>query len=675
MFSNLKLGTKIFMGFFIVLIFLLAVAWVGYSSLNGVVDRAEKADEVNEIVKTALEARQQEKNFIIRGDEHVEENPDKLTEYDSFYTHNVGVKVQDIIAKATATKEAFKDPANKQQMDQVLSHADDYQKAFDSYVELEGKKADEMTVMRANAGKALEEAEALRADQKAQLAEEQKTFMETAEDQRDYAQHEAFLNDKLTKADDANRMVKWFLDARKNEKEFIISGDGQYIDKNTKAIQDILNLAEDLKGRSKRQENIDQVTTVEERVTAYRDAFATYRTLTSDQGEADKAMVEAGRGLKTVCKKARDDQKAKMEKEIAWAIALMVSTSLLAIIIGLLSAWLITRIITKPLNRIIEGLARGSEQVASAADQVSQSSQSMAEGASEQASSLEETSASLEEMTSMTKQNADNTNQANTMANQARDAAGKGREGMGRMASAIDAIKSSSDETAKIIKTIDEIAFQTNLLALNAAVEAARAGEAGKGFAVVAEEVRNLAQRSAEAAKTTSALIEESQQNSDNGVAVSSEVAQILEQIAEAIEKVTQLVSEVTAATNEQTQGIEQINTAVAQMDQVTQANAASSEEAASASEELSAQANELNDMVRELRMIVGGKNADTQMRGSRPAYVPKKSPSAPARAKLPVRRPVLKQKALVPAKRPGHDRVVKPEEVIPLDDDELSDF
>jgi methyl-accepting chemotaxis protein len=168
-------------------------------------------------------------------------------------------------------------------------------------------------------------------------------------------------------------------------------------------------------------------------------------------------------------------------------------------------------------------------------------------------------------------------------------------------------IKKSSDQTAKIVKTIDEIAFQTNLLALNAAVEAARAGEAGKGFAVVAEEVRNLAQRSAEAAKNTAALIEESQKNAANGVSVSQEVAEILKKINDVAGKVALLNREVTAASDEQTKGIEQINKAVAEMDKVTQTNAANAEESASASEEMTAQAKELQDMVNQLVSLVEG--------------------------------------------------------------------
>jgi len=352
--------------------------------------------------------------------------------------------------------------------------------------------------------------------------------------------------------------------------------------------------------------------------------------------------------------------------------------AVIGFVVAVILAWVLSTAIVRALTRVIEGLERGSDQVASAANQVSQSSQSMAEGASEQASSLEETSASLEEMSSMTRQNADNANQANVISKEASEAATRGREAMTRMSEGIDRIKNSSDETAKIIKTIDEIAFQTNLLALNAAVEAARAGDAGKGFAVVAEEVRNLAQRSAEAARNTADLIEEAQQNADNGVAVSQEVGGILEQITSSVEKVTQLINEVSVASKEQAQGVEQVNTAVAQMDQVTQANAANSEEAASASEELSAQAAELNDLVAALVELVGGKAA---RRGASSQSPGRAAPARPQqrRPQVQPRRPAPqlqhRKAGSSPPRKAVESRTVTPEEVIPLDEDDMHDF
>ena len=250
------------------------------------------------------------------------------------------------------------------------------------------------------------------------------------------------------------------------------------------------------------------------------------------------------------------------------------------------------------LDQALTQVSEATEQVGSASQQISSGSQSLAQGANEQASSLEEVSSSLEEMSSMTKQNAENANQAKTLAGEANSNAGTGTKAMNQMSESINKIKESSDQTAKIVKTIDEIAMQTNLLALNAAVEAARAGEAGRGFAVVAEEVRILAQRSAQAAKNTADMITESVKNADDGVKIATEVSKSFEAITGSVKKVNDLIAEIAAASQEQSQGIDQVNTAVAQMDKVTQQNAANSEESASAAEELSSQAEELQGMV-----------------------------------------------------------------------------
>ena len=278
-----------------------------------------------------------------------------------------------------------------------------------------------------------------------------------------------------------------------------------------------------------------------------------------------------------------------------------------AALVGLVLAILIIRSTVRVLSQVSGSLGEGSSQIASAASQISTASQSLAEGSSEQAASLEETSASLEEMASMTKRNAENAQKANDLAKEARHSADKGAGDMQTMSTAMEAIKVSSDDIAKIIKTIDEIAFQTNILALNAAVEAARAGEAGMGFAVVADEVRNLAQRSAQAAKETATKIEGAITKTGQGVEISAQVMLTLNDIVAKVRQVDDLISEVAGATREQTQGITQINTAVSQMDKVTQSTAASAEESAAAAEELNAQAETMRYSVSKLLELVGG--------------------------------------------------------------------
>jgi methyl-accepting chemotaxis protein len=271
---------------------------------------------------------------------------------------------------------------------------------------------------------------------------------------------------------------------------------------------------------------------------------------------------------------------------------------------------IVARGVVRPIRNASSRLKDIAGHVTLAAGQVSGASQSLAKGASEQAAGLEETSSSLEEMSSMTRKNADNAQHAHTLSEEAKAGADAGRIAMDKMNSAILEIQKSSNETAKIIKVIDEIAFQTNLLALNAAVEAARAGEAGKGFAVVAEEVRRLAQRSADAAKNTTNLIEQSVNNAKNGVDIANEVSKVFGNITLSISKTNEIANEIAAASKEQAQGIDQVNTAVSHMDSTTQQNAASAEESASASTQLSSEAEAMDKVANELVILVDGKGS-----------------------------------------------------------------
>lgn len=327
------------------------------------------------------------------------------------------------------------------------------------------------------------------------------------------------------------------------------------------------------------------------------------------------------------------------EQEAKQSEFLAVAAVVLAVLSALSIAFLLDRQISRPLAHAVSSLEGASLQVADAADQISDGSQSLAKSASEQAASLEETSASLEEISAMTKRNAESAGNGKALSEKSRSSASTGLErvaemgktltnvkgAVGEMESAVREMQSSSQEIAKIIRTIDEIAFQTNLLALNAAVEAARAGEAGAGFAVVADEVRALAQRSAQAAKDTSERIEAAVKRSELGGVASRKVSQSLGEIetsARSIEQVfTGIVSQVTAldeivgqissASKEQSQGVGEVNMAVGQMDKVTQSNAAYAEENASAAEELNAQVGSLKDIVGELRQVVNGAGSE----------------------------------------------------------------
>ncbi len=345
---------------------------------------------------------------------------------------------------------------------------------------------------------------------------------------------------------------------------------------------------------------------------------------------------------------------------------------------------LFARSLSRPISRVVNGLSDGADQVASASSQVSSASQQLAEGASEQAAAIEETSSSLEEMSSMVKQNADNANEANRLMAEANRVVEKASKSMNHLTSSMEEISVASEDTQKIIKTIDEIAFQTNLLALNAAVEAARAGEAGAGFAVVADEVRNLAMRAAEAAKNTASLIEATVKKVKDGSQSVVTTNQEFSEIAVSVNRSGELVAEIAAASTEQAQGIQQISHAVSEMEKVVQQNSATAEESAAASEEMNAQAEQMKEFVGSLAAIVGGN--DKSGNTAKKKFSLKRSPTAQSHTAgaLALRNPPAPQERPSKGKGNGNGaamgkakppkREVSPEEVIPFDED-FKDF
>ena len=474
------------------------------------------------------------------------------------------------------------------------------------------------------------------------------------------------LGRKMEELADTTETKLAVADIRAQEKNILVRADERYIARIKKAMAAFDGIA---------QGELRQ--TGAQYAAAFEPAFARILELQKLQDELKQLAREdlrvhakaADEAVESVREQARNrmvEYSAEAAQIGAAARTLVLIIASATVVLALAFGLVVSTGINRTLSRITRGLGDGAEQVAAASNQVSAASQSLAQGSSEQAASLEETSSSLEEMASITKQNAGNAQQANTLMSEASNSIVTAQGTMEKLNGAIEDIKKSADETAKIVKTIDEIAFQTNLLALNAAVEAARAGDAGKGFAVVAEEVRNLAQRSAEAARTTAELIEGSSKNAEQGVHASTEASAALAEVTGSARKAADLVGEIASASNEQAQGIDQVNVAVNQIDTVTQQNAANAEETASATEELNAQAEQLQQMVGELQKMVGG--ALQAAAATSAARRPSKAPAArPAVAKAPGKPKAPRAKSRVDT---------TPEEMFPLEDQEaLSRF
>ena len=339
----------------------------------------------------------------------------------------------------------------------------------------------------------------------------------------------------------------------------------------------------------RRAELIEQYQAIVARMVPISDRMgATFDALTENNLNNTRAMID----------------EADSTAEMAEAVILI--TLIVVLVISILLATLIIRSVNRSITEGVNAIADANHQVLSASDQIATSATSLAEGASTQASSVEQVSATIEESTATNNQNAENAREANTLSMEANQAAQEGDGKIKALMASMDEITEASQQIAKIIKTIDEIAFQTNLLALNAAVEAARAGEHGLGFAVVADEVKNLAGRSAQAAKETAGIIETAIEKIKEGSQIASQTNESFGRILEKAKKTSDLIGEIAASVKEQAEGMNQIAETMGQIDQITQQNAATSEEAAAASEQMNAQANAMMESVADVAKIVG---------------------------------------------------------------------
>ena len=336
------------------------------------------------------------------------------------------------------------------------------------------------------------------------------------------------------------------------------------------------------------------------------------------------AQVRAEQALKAAVAETQTIVSAAQANDLSQRIDLAGKTGEIAVLCGGVNAMLDT------MSSVVASITESCGALSTAAREIAMGNTDLSQRTEEQASSLEETSASLEELTATVRQNADNAQQANKLAASASDIATRGGAVVGEVVETMDAITQASRKISDIIGVIDEIAFQTNILALNAAVEAARAGDQGRGFAVVASEVRNLAQRSANAAKEIKALISDSVAKVDSGSKLVSAAGQTMGEIVGSVRRVTDIMAEISAASQEQSAGIEQVNTAVSQMDKITQQNAALVEEAAAAAKSMEEQTDAMTQMVSEF--VLDGGHAPAAPVKAKPAPVARREPAMAAR-------------------------------------------
>ena len=603
MFRNMTVGKKIALGFSMVIVLLVVVGTTGYVSMSGTMDQMAAITEQVEIAKNVNSAMAETQNAqanslrtIVYGDEK--------------YYVSFNEEIEKAVQEAQEAKGKMKSAENRQKADMAVASAKEYSAANKEYYELGLKKEAAGKVRGENANIALDNIKTL-------MERRQELIDERAEDTdkgRVIAYAEVVQTLRAQEARNAfNRAnvcaQKYQLALTPEAQDEAAQLWVAEIEATRKTLDECKANMHDPACQKALDGSLQALTDYLAQVDVFRQLNRQQRQVRIEKQRPAAAALVAG------CREMRDGVEAFVEKteeeagaQVSLASTLIIGIGIAAVVAGILAAFFITRGITGPLSRIIAGLNDGAQQVNDAAGQVSSASQQLAEGASEQASSLEETSSSLEEMAAMTRTNAENSKQANELSSQARQAAQGGDETMEQLNGAMTAINDSAGQISKIIKVIEEIAFQTNLLALNAAVEAARAGEHGKGFAVVADEVRNLAQRAAQAARETTDLIEGSVTNAREGAEVASKVGEALGAIVSDVTKVTDLIDGIAQASQEQAQGVDQINSAVSQMDKVTQQNASGAEECASASEELSSQAEAVKGMVNDLSALVGGK-------------------------------------------------------------------
>ncbi len=481
------------------------------------------------------------------------------------------------------------------QFDAILAAVDDYQTAFDNLARHYVERSETLAAMRDEAQLSMERCEAIGTAQQAALIDA-------------HQRGTRFLNEKITMANEAEAVIRKFLEVRGDEKAFILAdGDPEAAETVREGVAAILSLANGLKDRFEPGRNRDVVAEMIEAVTAYGGAFDRFAEMMASQAEAEATMTAAARTADDLGREVRETQRLKMSDAATGAGRLLWIGTGACLLAGLLLSALIARRITRPLNRVIEGLGRVADGVAGGAGEVSAASQSLSEVAAQEAEDVESAFSALDRMKAKSADTSALTRGVEQLMNENIEKSAASLRAMVDLTRQMDRIESDSGDMGRIIESIRDVAFQTQLLGLNAAIEAARAGEAGTGFAVVAQEVQNLAASAEAASERTQALLETNIGRFSDASAAIKEVNADFETIIESATLIGEKSAAITEASKTLSDGIAQVTDLAHGIDQRTQTLASTAEESAAAAEDLASQAGRIQEMVRELMALVSG--------------------------------------------------------------------